>query len=111
MKLVDITLYTTDTGKQPFAEWQEGLDTKTESIVLARLARLRNGNFGDCKPIKDGNGIYELRINYGAGYRIYYGKHGSTIVVLLIAGDKGSHSRDITKAKRYWLDYKGKRHD
>ena len=106
MEIVDIILYTTNTGKQPFLEWRVSLDKKTSSIVLTRLARIRSGNFGDCKPIKDGHGIYELRIDYGAGHRIYYGKKGSTVVVLLIGGDKGSQNRDITKAKRYWLDFK-----
>ncbi len=64
------------------------------------------GNFGDAKRIKGGEGVLELRISYGPGYRIYFGKDGSTVVVLLIGGDKGSQNRDIAKAKRYWLDYK-----
>lgn len=110
MKIVDIILYTSHTGKQPFVEWQKKLDIKTESIVLARLARIRCGNFGDCKPIKGGKGIYELRIDYRAGYRIYYGKSGSTIIVLLVGGSKRSQDRDINKAKQYWLDYKGQKH-
>ena len=105
-----IILYTTDTGKQPFVEWQEKLDTKTESIILVRLARIRSGNFGDCKQIKVEKGLYELRIDYGAGYRIYYGKSGSTIVVLLVGGSKKSQDRDIIKAQRYWLDFKEKEH-
>ena len=110
MKIVDIILYTTHTGKQPFADWQEDLDPKTESVVLTRLARIRGGNFGNCKPLKNGDGVHELCIDYGAGYRIYYGKSGSTIIVLLVGGSKGSQERDITKAKRYWLDYKEQKH-
>ncbi len=82
MKIINVILYTTKTNKQPFAEWQKKLTTKTESIVLARLARVRGGNFGDAKPIKGATGLYELRIDYGAGYRIYYGKIGTTIIVL-----------------------------
>jgi putative addiction module killer protein len=62
-----------------------------------------------CKQ-KGGGGVYEFRINYGAGYRIYYGKSGTTIVVLLVGGDKGSQDRDIEKAKRYWLDFKEQKH-
>jgi putative addiction module killer protein len=64
------------------------------------------GNFGDCKLIKGGEGVSELRIDYGPGYRIYFGKDKATIVALLIGGNKGSQTRDIAKAKRYWLDYK-----
>ncbi|MCF7799648.1 type II toxin-antitoxin system RelE/ParE family toxin [Candidatus Babeliales bacterium] len=111
MNIIEIIVYTTNTGKKPFTEWQEKLDTKTEAIILIRLARVRNGNFGDCKQIKNGQGIYEFRINYGSGYRIYFGKDGNKIVVLLIGGDKGSQSRDITKAKRYWLDFKEQKYD
>ena len=110
MKIVDIILYTTHTGKQPFAEWQEKLGTKAEAIVLTRLARMRGGNFGDSKPITGGGGVHELRIDFGAGYRIYYGKSGSKIIVLLVGGNKGSQERDIAKAKRYWLDYKEQKH-
>jgi putative addiction module killer protein len=111
MKIETIILYTTDTGKQPFVEWQEKLDTKTESVVLVRLARIRGGNLGDCKQIKGSKGLYELRIDYGPGYRIYYGKIGSTIVVLLVGGSKKSQDRDILKAQRYWLDFKEKEDD
>ena len=110
MKIIDILLYTLDTGKQPFVEWQKKLGVKVESIVLARLARIRSGNFGDCKPIKGARGIYELRIDYGAGYRIYYGKSGTTVVVLLTGGNKGRQDRDIAKAIQYWLDFKEQKH-
>ena len=111
MNIVEIIFYTTETGKQPFVEWQTRLDTKTEAIVLARFARIRGGNFGDCKVIKGGKGIYELRIDYGAGYRIYYGKSGSTIVVLLVGGSKRGQDRDIASAKRYWLDFKEQKYE
>lgn len=110
MNAYQIIFYTTDTGSQPFVTWQKKLDTKIEAVVIGRLARIRNGNFGDCKPIKGSDGVCELRIDYGPGYRIYFGKKGGRIVVLLVGGDKGSQNRDITKAKRYWLDFKEK-HD
>lgn len=106
MEKFKIILYVTDTGKQPFFEWQVKLSVEIESIVLTRLARVRSGNFGDCKRIKGGDGIYELRISCGAGYRIYFGKSGETVVVLLVGGDKGSQRRDIEKAVRYWHDFK-----
>ncbi len=94
------------TGKEPFLEWLEEQDLKTQSIVYTRLDRVALGNFGDCKRINNGDGIWELRIDYGSGYRIYFGKQGNSVVVLLIGGDKGSQSRDITKAKHYWATFK-----
>ncbi len=114
MKIVNtikIIPYTTSTGKQPFLAWQKKLSTKTESIVLTHLGRVKGGNFGSCKPVKGSRSIYEICIDYGPGYRIYYGKHGATIVVLLAGGEKGSQDRDIAKAKEYWLDFKGQEHD
>lgn len=110
MKIMDIIFYTTDTGKQPFADWQAKLVPKTEAVIIGRLARIRCGNFGDCKPIRGSNGIYELRIDYGPGYRIYYGKSGATILVLLVGGCKSSQGRDIAKATQYWLDFQEKKH-
>lgn len=70
-----------------------------------RLRRIKRGNFGNCKPLRGYNGIYELVIDLGPGYRIYYGKQGSTVVILLMGGDKGSQERDIEKAYRYWIHH------
>lgn len=61
------------------------------------------GNFGDCKPIAEG--VFELRLNFGSGYRIYYGQEGDQIVLLLCGGNKVSQDRDILKALAYWKDY------
>lgn len=109
MNLIKIIIYATKSGTEPYSSWEDKLDTKTQSIVKNRLDRLRLGNFGDAKIIKGGDGVWELRINYGSGLRIYFGKTGTTVVMLLTGGDKGSQSRDIVKAKRYWLDYKESR--
>ena len=102
-----IEYFITDTGKVPFEEWLNDLDVSNRAIIRARLARIMLGNFGDCHPIKGAKGIYEIRFDVGAGYRIYYGKQGNTIVVLLIGGSKRTQLRDIEKAKRYWQDYNG----
>ncbi|MFH1253890.1 MAG: type II toxin-antitoxin system RelE/ParE family toxin [bacterium] len=104
MGIIKVFYYTTKTGRSLFHEWQEKLDTASKAIVRTRIDRVRVGNFGDVKMIKGGNGVCELRISYGPGYRIYFGKKGSSIVVLLIGGDKKSQIRDIEKAKRYWLE-------
>lgn len=106
MSLIKIVVYKTDTKKIPFKDWYLGLDTKVRVIIDTRLDRLSLGNFGDYKLLKNANGVYELRIDYGPGYRIYFGKDGHTIVVLLVGGNKSSQERDIAKAQRYWLIYK-----
>ena len=106
MKLMKIIIYCTDTGKEPFSAWQQSLDRKTRAIVRNRLDRIVLGNLGDSKVLKGGSGIWELRLDHGPGYRIYFGTQGQAIVILLTGGDKKSQNRDITKAMRYWLDYK-----
>ena len=106
METVKIITYCTDARREPFTDWFVDLEVKTQSIVLERLARIRDGNFGACKPLKGYAGVYELVIDHGPGYRVYYGKRGNTVVILLIGGEKRSQTRDIEKAYRYWLDYK-----
>jgi putative addiction module killer protein len=78
-------------------------DGRTVGIVRARLNRVRLGNFGGCKSV--GRGVEELRIDYGPGYRIYYGRQGPLVVVLLCGGDKSTQARDILTAQKYWKDY------
>jgi putative addiction module killer protein len=106
METIKIVFYRTESKKEPFNEWLDDLDKKAQSIVLDRITRVTCGNFGDCKPLKGHKGIYELVINYGPGYRVYYGKDGSVIVILLLGGEKKSQERDIEKAYRYWNHYK-----
>ena len=107
METIIIQIYSTGIGKQPFNEWLYSLDKTTRFIVSARIVRIRAENFGDCKRIV-GSSIWELRIACGPGYRIYFGRSGSKVVVLLVGGDKGSQLRDIAKAKKYWLYWLGK---
>lgn len=96
--------YVTAEGKIPFREWLDALrDVRARAKIRVRLNRIRLGNFGDAKPV--GDGVSELRIPYGPGYRVYFARTGSTIVLLLCGGDKSTQSRDISTAKTYWLDY------
>jgi len=82
------------------------LPIKQQAIMWNRLQRLRLGNFGDTERIQGvGKGLFELRIHAGPGWRIYYGKEGEEIVILLCGGAKKSQKRDITKAAKYWEDY------
>jgi len=100
----EVELYQTEEGKATFSIWLEGLrDAKTRANILRRVARIRLGLLGDYKAV--GDGVYELRIDIGPGYRIYFTQLGKTVILLLCAGDKGSQAADIRKAKEYWADY------
>lgn len=92
-----------------FRKWREKLkDKRARSLIASRLARLACGYFGDTKPLV-GQGISELRIDSGPGYRIYFRKRGDTIIVLLCGGDKSTQARDIETAKRLadWSERNG----
>ena len=100
----EIRRYIRSDGRIPFLEWYYALrDGKAQVKVDARLERVSLGNFGDYKSV--GDGVCELRINYGPGYRIYFKQIGATIVLLLCSGDKSTQEQDIEKAKEYWRDY------
>jgi len=104
---IEIEFYVTPSGCNPFDDWFEGIrEMHTRSKILTRLARLKLGNFGDCKSL--GDEIAELRIHYGPGIRIYYSKIGKKVILLLSGGDKGSQSRDIDKAKEYLNEYQSR---
>ncbi|OGQ36138.1 MAG: addiction module killer protein [Deltaproteobacteria bacterium RIFCSPHIGHO2_12_FULL_43_9] len=104
VKLRELLEYLTSDGENPFNEWLRGLkDISARAIIRKRLNRVRKGNFGNAESV--GDGIFELKIYYGPGYRVYYGLDGNTVVVLLCGGDKGSQRKDIQKAKEYWKDY------
>lgn len=97
--------YITEDGRDIIHEWLTKLrDVRALSTIIRRIDRIAlHGHFGDHKPCRDG--VWELRIDLGPGYRIYYGQDGTEIVLLLCAGDKSSQSRDIDTAVRYWTHY------
>lgn len=100
----EILVYQTANGKQPFSEWLGSFtDRRVKSRIRARLDRIQAGNFGDTQLV--GTGIWELRLHFGSGYRIYLGLDGDTFVILLSAGDKSTQDRDILCAREYWKDY------
>nr|WP_313533912.1 type II toxin-antitoxin system RelE/ParE family toxin [Brucella anthropi] len=87
-----------------FVKWETRLrDKRARTIIAARLMRLAEGLAGDVEPV--GDGISELRIHYGPGYRIYFQKRGNLLIVLLCGGDKGSQSRDIAAAKKLAIEW------
>ncbi len=90
-------------GLNPLASWLGELSASIKRNILNRIGRLRLGNFGDAKSL--GDGVYELRIDTGPGYRLYYALDGKTIVLLLSGGDKSTQDKDIKQAKKYWNEY------
>ncbi|MBR8833591.1 MAG: type II toxin-antitoxin system RelE/ParE family toxin [Stigonema ocellatum SAG 48.90 = DSM 106950] len=103
----EIRNYLTEDGKNPFDEWLDALqDRRGKAKIRARLDRVEDGNLGDYKSV--GEGVFELRIDHGSGYRIYFGSEGSKIIILLCGGDKSTQSQDICRAKEYWEDYRSR---
>lgn len=100
----EVLIYETAEGKVPFESWLAGLkDAVGRALIRKRINRVRLGNLGNNRSV--GNGVWELKIDFGPGYRVYYGEDGSRVIVLICGGDKGSQDRDILKAKEYWRDY------
>ena len=94
-----------DNGRCPFDEWLESLRDRTYVRAIdGRLTRVRDGNFGDHKSVREG--VFELRIPKGPGLRIYYGLDGDTLVILLGGGDKSTQEKDIRQAQELWRAYK-----
>ncbi len=104
VKARTIEIYEKADGSCPYLEWRDGLkDISIQARIDVRFARIRQGNFGDCKNLNDG--VYELRFDVGPGYRIYFG-HDNLSVVVLLGGSKKGQQADIEDAKQFWRDYK-----
>jgi putative addiction module killer protein len=102
---VELRFYQTAERKKPFHEWLLRLqDRQALTRIEARLARLAVGNFGDSKPV--GEGVMELRVDWGPGYRVYFARIGQVVILLLCGGDKRTQYKDIERAKEYFDDYK-----
>ncbi len=100
---LSIREYVTAEGLNPFRGWLETLDLPVKARVQARVLRFEMGNLGDHKSV--GGGVWEARMMFGAGYRIYFGKDAHSAIVLLVGGVKSSQSQDIYRAKGFWRDY------
>lgn len=102
--MYQITDYLTEDGRDPMKEWLASLaDRQARARVLVRVQRLAAGNFGDCKPLV--NGVWELRVDHGPGYRVYYARAGVELLLLLVGGDKRKQQADIDTAAAYWKDW------
>lgn len=110
MKQKEIRYYINSNGKAPFEDWITKIkDPQMKARIFRRLDRMVLGNYGDHKSL--GEGIYELRLAFGSGYRIYFAEEGDFVVILLIAGDKSTQVTDIATAKKLWRRLKSENHD
>ncbi len=105
--MVEYTIanYIDNDEKEPIKDWLISLDRTTRKRILLRFDRLKDGNFGDYKQLDEY--LYELRFNFGSGYRVYYTFENNTIVLLINGGDKKSQVKDIKKAKEIIKNLKG----
>ena|SRR3990167_7044757 len=97
-------------GKSPYEDWLHALkDERGRAKIRVKIDRVRLGNFGDCRSL--GEGLFELKIDFGPGYRVYFGQGGKNLAILLCGGDKGTQGRDIEKAREYWADYRKRKNE
>lgn len=102
--MIEIKEYTDTKGDSLFAKWFEGLNTQAALKVTTYVTRMEQGNFSQAKSV--GAGVHECRIDWGPGYRIYFGKDGEKLVILLGGGTKKRQQKDIEQAKAAWQEYK-----
>jgi putative addiction module killer protein len=102
--MVEIRYYVAAGGTAPFADWFAELDAASGAKITRAIARMEQGNFSNVKSV--GEGVLEYKIDFGPGYRVYFGRDGDTIVILLTGGTKKRQQRDIEAAHGYWQDYK-----
>jgi len=91
-------------GWSPFVEWFESLDAVVASKITTAVYRLQYGNFSNVRSV--GGGVFEYKIDFGPGYRIYFGEDYKTFVILLLGGTKKTQKKDIEEARKSWLEYK-----
>jgi putative addiction module killer protein len=95
--------FLTPEGKSPFREWLDTLDLTVRARIQARVFRFELGDLGDRKAV--GGGVWEARLTFGPGYRVYFARDGRTIILLLLGGNKASQAKDIRRAQQFWMDY------
>jgi putative addiction module killer protein len=102
--MIDVREYIDQAGRSPYADWFDRLNSQAAAKVATALTRLAAGNFSNVKGV--GSGVFEYRIDFGPGYRVYFGKDGERLVILLGGGTKKRQQHDINAAVTNWLDYK-----
>ena len=107
MAAIEIREYLDARGRSPFADWFDRLDSVASAKVATALIRMQQGNLSNAKGV--GGGLFEYRIDFAAGYRIYFGRVGDTLIVLLGGGMKRRQQQDIEAARLLWREYKRRR--
>jgi putative addiction module killer protein len=102
--MIKLKQYINNEGRSPFVKWFLELNSIAAAKITTAIYKLELGNFSNVKGV--GNGVYEQKIDFGPGYRVYFGKDGSEIIILLCGGSKKHQSKDISAAHEYWQDYK-----
>ena len=102
--MIEIREYINDRGRSPFGRWFDGLDARAAARVRTALARMEAGNLSNVRGVS--SGVLECRINVGPGYRVFFGRDGDTLIVLLGGGTKARQQRDIEDARQLWQEYK-----
>jgi putative addiction module killer protein len=102
--MIDVREYNDGRGRSPFAAWFDDLNAQAAAKVTTALTRMAQGNFSNVKGV--GSGVFECRIDFGPGYRVYFGKDGERLVILLGGGSKKRQQQDINAALANWQDYK-----
>lgn len=105
--MIRVLEYLDEAGRSPFSEWFDSLNAQAAVKVRRSVARMELGNFGDAKSV--GKGVVECRIDFGPGYRVYFGRDGDELVILLAGGTKKRQQKDIEAAQNRWADYKARR--
>ncbi|HEU5017812.1 MAG TPA: type II toxin-antitoxin system RelE/ParE family toxin [Pseudolabrys sp.] len=99
--------YLDGAGRSPFRRWFDGLDAQAAAKIAIALSRIEAGNLSNVKSV--GGGVTEFRSNFGPGYRIYFGREGDALIILLGGGSKRGQNRDVTTAQARWEDYRRRR--
>ena len=105
IQLKTVIAYVDEYNNEPYTDWLENIkDQKTKERIKIRVRRLESGLYGDCEPV--GEGVSELRMFFGSGYRVYFGEDDENTIILLCGGDKDTQDRNIKTAKKHWKEYK-----
>ncbi|MDE0626770.1 MAG: type II toxin-antitoxin system RelE/ParE family toxin [Bryobacterales bacterium] len=107
--MVKVLHYVSEDGADHFDRWLRKQSSEARARIQTRIDRVELGNFGDHRSV--GEGVYELRIDFGPGYRVYYGGDGDKFVILLVGGTKKRQARDIAAARNLWSAYKQEKRD